>query len=91
MASLNDRIRRLEQTRKARASSHAQRGDLERLCLATEFVRDHGKDVPLPQHLVASDIEGETRTLEWFRDSGGWESEESRAFLEQWERAIHDA
>jgi hypothetical protein len=87
LGSLNDRLRRLEATRASRSlASPGRQDDLERLAALTEYVRDHGRGgASVPDHLVNKDIEAEIQTLEWLRSSGGWELEESRAFLADWE------
>jgi hypothetical protein len=90
---LEDRIRRLEASRasrSARARSTSPTADLERHAALVEYVRDHGREVPLPEHLVHWDREEEIATLGWLRSSGsGWDTDpEAIALLEAWERDL---
>jgi len=91
MGSLNDRVRRLEATRTARASSSERVAGFERAFALVEYVRDHGRDVPLPDHLAVRDLAKELLTLEWLRSSGsGWDTDpDAIALLEAWERDLH--
>lgn len=90
MGSLNDRVRKLEAARVARARSNTRTAALERHAALVEWVRHHGRDGPLPEHLVHRDRQEEIATIEWLRSSGsGWDTDpEAIAFLKAWERDL---
>ena len=89
--SLNERVRRLEATRTARARSSDRVAGFEHAFALVEYVRVHGRDGPLPEYLVHRDREEEIATLEWLRSSGsGWDTDpDAIALLEAWERDLH--
>jgi len=90
---LEDRIRRLEASRASRSAwgrSTSPTAALERHAVLVEYVRDRGREAPIPEHLVHRNREEEIATLGWLRSSGsGWDKDaDAIALLEAWERDL---
>ena len=83
---LEDRIRRLESARSARArvASGASAGDYEMLFNLVENVRAEFAGEPPPHDVPPNRTD--PKTIAWLRNSGGWESAAARELLASWER-----
>ena len=91
MGPLNARIGKLEATRTARSRSTSPTAALERYAALIEYLRHHGREVPLPEHLLPPrDPVAERESIEWLKNSGsGWDTDpEAIALLEAWERVL---
>lgn len=91
MASMNDRLRQIEATRQTWTRSASQTAALERYCELVKHVQKNGRDVPVPDHLLAHrDQEKELSLIAWLRSSGsGWDTDpEAIAFLAKWEKDL---
>ena len=88
---MNDRLRRIEATCQTWTRSASQTAELERYCELVEHVRKNGRDVPVPDHLLAHrDLDEELSLIAWLRSSGsGWDTDpDAIVFLAEWERDL---
>jgi len=94
---LENRIRRLESAKSARAQAaraspdSKRAADYERLFELIEHARQHGPDASVPEHLRRISNPGSERaTIQCLRSSGsGWDTDpEAKALLEAWERDL---
>ena len=99
MGSLESRLARLENRSASKREAYGagiSRRSWERYFHTHENTRRRLRgleplpDLPYTQEDHEEDLDTLETTIPAYRNSGGWETEESRAFLDRWERDIRE-